>query len=169
MLSNATEWYVLVSMLGVGWRTDICFTRDNEEILRRSAEATMHALVKTAFTRLYALDPEEEERKLADNGNDSQEEAKMNVTVEAVPVTSPEAASEDDKPTETDSEKPAEAETEKPAETAPEVEPAQETSPPKPEPPIPPKPEDTPPADVIRQKCAFASSSKASVLTSFIC
>ena len=55
-----------------------------EEILRRSAEATMHALVKTAFARLYTLDPEEEERKLADNGSTSQDlEGKMTVTTEA--------------------------------------------------------------------------------------
>ena len=43
----------------------------------------MHALVKTAFTRLYVLDPEEEELKLADNGNDSQEGVEMNVTTDA--------------------------------------------------------------------------------------
>lgn len=43
----------------------------------------MHALVKTAFNRLYALDPEEEERKLNDNGNDSQEGVEMNVTTDA--------------------------------------------------------------------------------------
>ena len=52
-----------------------------KEILRRSAESTMHALVKTAFTRLYALDPTEEEQKLADNDSNSQElEGKMNVS-----------------------------------------------------------------------------------------
>ncbi|KAJ3556534.1 hypothetical protein NM688_g1976 [Phlebia brevispora] len=54
------------------------------EILRRSAEATMHALVKTAFTRLYSVDPEEEERKLADTGGDvDAPEAKMTVTTDS--------------------------------------------------------------------------------------
>lgn len=52
-----------------------------KEILRRSAEATMHALVKTAFIRLYAVDPAEEEQKLADNDSNSQDlEGKMNVS-----------------------------------------------------------------------------------------
>ncbi|GJE86958.1 Sec7-domain-containing protein [Phanerochaete sordida] len=53
------------------------------EILRRSAEATMHALVKTAFARLYALDAEEEERKLSDSDSSVQDmEGKMSVTTE---------------------------------------------------------------------------------------
>ena len=52
-----------------------------KEILRRSAEATMHALVKTAFARLYVLNPEEEERKLAEYDATGQDgEAKMSVT-----------------------------------------------------------------------------------------
>ncbi len=43
----------------------------------------MHALVKTAFTRLYVLDPIEEEEKLSDNGTVGQEgEAKMTVSTE---------------------------------------------------------------------------------------
>ncbi|EKM55633.1 uncharacterized protein PHACADRAFT_121344 [Phanerochaete carnosa HHB-10118-sp] len=50
------------------------------EMLRRSAEATMHALVKTAFARLYALDAEEEERKLSDSDSNGQDlEGKMSV------------------------------------------------------------------------------------------
>lgn len=43
----------------------------------------MHTLVKTTFTRLYILDPEEEERKLADNDGPVQEEAKLSVSVSA--------------------------------------------------------------------------------------
>ncbi|KZT03523.1 Sec7-domain-containing protein [Laetiporus sulphureus 93-53] len=50
------------------------------EILRRSAEATMHALVRTVCSRLHVLDPAEEEAKLADNGYDAEEQdGKMNV------------------------------------------------------------------------------------------
>jgi hypothetical protein len=59
------------------------------EILRRSAEATMHALVKTAFSRLYTLNPDDEERKLADNDGPTLDgEVKLSVSAS---VTSPSA------------------------------------------------------------------------------
>ena len=91
--------------------TYTCLAR-NEEILRRSAEATMHALVKTAFMRLYVLDPEEEEAKLADNANDGQEggEAKMTVTtdVQVLPPSEPDVASEQAETVEVKPEEPAE-------------------------------------------------------------
>jgi golgi-specific brefeldin A-resistance guanine nucleotide exchange factor 1 len=65
----ATEHHVLTGVITL------------EEILRRCAEATMHALVKTAFCRLYILDPEEEEHKLAKNDDTGQDgEAKMTVS-----------------------------------------------------------------------------------------
>ncbi|KAI0811245.1 Sec7-domain-containing protein [Irpex lacteus] len=54
------------------------------EILRRSAEATMHTLVKTAFARLHTLDPEDEERKLADNdGQAIDGDVKLSVSASA--------------------------------------------------------------------------------------
>lgn len=44
----------------------------------------MHALVKTAFTRLYVLVPAEEERKLADNDAQPQDgETKLSVSASA--------------------------------------------------------------------------------------
>ncbi|OJT08688.1 hypothetical protein TRAPUB_414 [Trametes pubescens] len=49
------------------------------EVLRRSAEGSLHHLVRTVFLRLYDLDPEAEERKLADNG-DLEAEMKMSVS-----------------------------------------------------------------------------------------
>ncbi|KAL1944754.1 hypothetical protein VTO73DRAFT_3184 [Trametes versicolor] len=49
------------------------------EVLRRSAEGSLHHLVRTVFLRLYDLDPEVEERKLADNG-DLETEMKMSVS-----------------------------------------------------------------------------------------
>ncbi|KAI0361936.1 Sec7-domain-containing protein [Trametes cingulata] len=53
------------------------------EILRRSAEGTLHQLVRTVFARLYDLDPEAEERKLADNGDAEGSEMKMSVSASA--------------------------------------------------------------------------------------
>ncbi|OBZ75659.1 hypothetical protein A0H81_04473 [Grifola frondosa] len=51
------------------------------EILRRSAEATMHSLVRTVFMRLYSLSPDVEERKLSENGYDAEDsEIKMSVS-----------------------------------------------------------------------------------------
>ncbi|KAI0781091.1 Sec7-domain-containing protein [Trametes elegans] len=50
------------------------------EILRRSAEGTLHQLVRTAFSRLYELDPEVEERKFTDNGDIEGGEVKMSVS-----------------------------------------------------------------------------------------
>ncbi|KAG7086681.1 hypothetical protein E1B28_002619 [Marasmius oreades] len=50
------------------------------EILRRSAENTMHALVRTVFSRLHSLEPAEEETKLGSSDEDSAEgEVKMKV------------------------------------------------------------------------------------------
>ncbi|KAI0736608.1 hypothetical protein C8Q72DRAFT_893220 [Fomitopsis betulina] len=50
------------------------------EILRRSAEATMHVLVRTTCSKLHVLDPDVEEAKLTDNGYDADEqEGKMSV------------------------------------------------------------------------------------------
>lgn len=65
------------------------------EILRRSAEATMHALVKTAFMRLYALDAEEEEHKLAESGGEQDgPEAKMTVVTDSQTNIAAEASEE---------------------------------------------------------------------------
>ena len=108
----------------------------------------MHALVKTAFTRLYALDPDEEERKMSDGGNDSQEGVEMNVTTDAsippaVPPP-PEATITEAEPspegTQDESEKLSEPETAPEVERPPEIEAAEvEVE-----------------AEGIRQKCKFA-------------
>ncbi|KAI0831147.1 Sec7-domain-containing protein [Trametes gibbosa] len=50
------------------------------EVLRRSAEGSLHHLVRTVFARLYDLDPEAEELKLADNGDLEGGEMKMSVS-----------------------------------------------------------------------------------------
>lgn len=50
------------------------------EILRRSAENTMHSLVRKVFSRLHSLDPEDEEAKLAVPEVESDPELKMTVT-----------------------------------------------------------------------------------------
>ncbi|KAI0797843.1 Sec7-domain-containing protein [Abortiporus biennis] len=77
------------------------------EILRRSAEATMHGLVRTAFARLHQLDPKAEEQKLVDNSSDTQEsEVKMNVSTEPnTPVASQPPESTDNVENEEGSEK----------------------------------------------------------------
>ncbi|KAH9931014.1 Sec7-domain-containing protein [Fomitopsis serialis] len=50
------------------------------EILRRSAESTMHALVQTVCSKLHILDPVVEEARLADIGYDADEqEGKMSL------------------------------------------------------------------------------------------
>ncbi|KAI0374734.1 Sec7-domain-containing protein [Pilatotrama ljubarskyi] len=59
------------------------------EILRRSAEGTLHQLVRTVFARLYDLDPEAEERKVADNGDPEGSEMKMSVSASAPPPEEP--------------------------------------------------------------------------------
>ncbi|OCH87410.1 Sec7-domain-containing protein [Obba rivulosa] len=57
------------------------------EILRRSAETTMHSLVMTVFSRLHALDPDVEERKLAENSPEAEEkELRMSVTANSAAV-----------------------------------------------------------------------------------
>jgi len=60
------------------------------EILRRSAEGTMHVLVRKVFSRLHALDPKEEEAKLVVPENEAESELKMSVT----PIDAPESAPE---------------------------------------------------------------------------
>ncbi|KAI0646905.1 Sec7-domain-containing protein [Trametes meyenii] len=50
------------------------------EILRRSAEGTLHQLVRTVFARLYEFDPEVEERKVADSDGTEGGEMKMSVS-----------------------------------------------------------------------------------------
>ena len=51
------------------------------ETLRRSAEITMHTLVRTVFAKLHRLDPEEEEAKLMlDSDDDKEGEIRMTVT-----------------------------------------------------------------------------------------
>ncbi|PBK77654.1 Sec7-domain-containing protein [Armillaria solidipes] len=56
------------------------------ETLRRSAETTMHALVRTVFSRLHCLDAASEEEKLRGNDEETQDgEIKMSVSTEQVP------------------------------------------------------------------------------------
>ncbi|KIY43680.1 Sec7-domain-containing protein [Fistulina hepatica ATCC 64428] len=52
------------------------------EILRRTAENTMHLLVRTVFSRLHVLDPQIEEARLAPQ-EDAQEEIRMTVSASA--------------------------------------------------------------------------------------
>ena len=60
----------------------------------------MHALVQTAFARLYALDAEEEERKLSDSDSNVQDvEGKMTVTTEASDRPQPESEGAEAEPT----------------------------------------------------------------------
>lgn len=57
----------------------------------------MHALVKTSFARLYLVDPEEEERKLADSDSGTQEgEAKLTVSATMPEVTEQSSVQEAD-------------------------------------------------------------------------
>ncbi|KAF5344049.1 hypothetical protein D9757_013881 [Collybiopsis confluens] len=53
------------------------------EILRRSAENTMHALVRTVFSRLHSIDPEAEEVKL--KVDDEEAKLKMSVSSAQLP------------------------------------------------------------------------------------
>ncbi|EJD05730.1 Sec7-domain-containing protein [Fomitiporia mediterranea MF3/22] len=67
--------------------TNCCQMRLSE-ILRKYAESTMHAVVRQVFSRLYSLDAEEEERKLAALNTDSSEnELTMNVQTGQNPPT----------------------------------------------------------------------------------
>ena len=66
----------------------------SSEILRRSAEATMHTLVKTAFNRLDVLDPEEEERRLTANDGQADGEVKLCVSASASSSSAPVASEE---------------------------------------------------------------------------
>ncbi|GBE82378.1 Uncharacterized protein SCP_0407620 [Sparassis crispa] len=64
--------------------TTCCQTRLSE-VLRRSAEATMHSLVRTVLSRLQVLDLDVEERKLSDSGCDAVEgEVKMSVSTKSL-------------------------------------------------------------------------------------
>lgn len=54
---------------------------DFTETLRRSAETTMHTLVRAVFTKLKLLDPAEEEAKLAIEAEDETKEAELRMTV----------------------------------------------------------------------------------------
>ncbi|KAI5835636.1 Sec7-domain-containing protein [Schizophyllum commune Tattone D] len=57
------------------------------EVLRRSAENAMQLLVRTVFSRLHTLDPEEEERKLAEEESDAQDgENKLSVSASSGPA-----------------------------------------------------------------------------------
>ncbi|KAH9484177.1 hypothetical protein JR316_0003657 [Psilocybe cubensis] len=53
------------------------------ETLRRSAETTMHILVRTVFSKLHTLDPEEEEAKLLTGNDDEAAEIELRVSVPA--------------------------------------------------------------------------------------
>jgi len=71
---------------------------DFTETLRRSAETTMHTLVRAVFTKLKWLDPAEEEAKLAIEAEDETKEAELRMTVtteaEKPPVETEEVRSE---------------------------------------------------------------------------
>ncbi|EKM82858.1 hypothetical protein AGABI1DRAFT_118287 [Agaricus bisporus var. burnettii JB137-S8] len=56
------------------------------ELLRRSAEITMHSLARTAFAKLHILDPEAEEAKLVVNDEVVEGEIKMTVSAQDIPA-----------------------------------------------------------------------------------
>nr|VWO98738.1 PUM-HD domain-containing protein [Ganoderma boninense] len=62
------------------------------EILRRSAEGTLHQLVRTVFARLHELDPEAEEQKVADVDDSEGGEMKMSVSTTGPVVQSQETS-----------------------------------------------------------------------------
>lgn len=51
------------------------------ETLRRSAETTMHTLVRIVFSKLHLLNPEEEEAKLLAASQDETNEGELRMTV----------------------------------------------------------------------------------------
>ncbi|KAF8163113.1 Sec7-like domain is implicated in guanine nucleotide exchange function [Crassisporium funariophilum] len=65
------------------------------ETLRRSAETTMHTLVRTVFSKLYTLDPEEEEAKLSSTPDDDAAELELRMTVSTSQVVMAAAGDED--------------------------------------------------------------------------
>ncbi|CCM03853.1 uncharacterized protein FIBRA_06002 [Fibroporia radiculosa] len=70
------------------------------EILRRSAEATMHSLVWTVCSRLHVLDPATEEGQLSDNGYDADEqEGRMSLPTTMLPTESVSSSVEHDSDT----------------------------------------------------------------------
>lgn len=57
------------------------------ELLRRSAENTMHSVVRAVFARLHVLDPCVEEEKLAVASDETTEgEIKMTVSTQEIPM-----------------------------------------------------------------------------------
>ncbi|RPD79920.1 Sec7-domain-containing protein [Lentinus tigrinus ALCF2SS1-7] len=64
------------------------------EILRRSAEGTLHQLVRIVFARLHYFDPEAEERKLTDNGDSEGGEMKMSMSASAPQAEQPPPSAE---------------------------------------------------------------------------
>lgn len=67
------------------------------EILRRSAENTMHSLVRKVFSRLHSLDPEEEEAKLVvPEAENESETLKMTVTSDEPDTSKPAQVTEGD-------------------------------------------------------------------------
>jgi len=76
MLSNSPQRWLLVSAL-LACAYSFRFT----ETLRRFAETTMHALVRTVFVRLHQLDPVEEEEKLKHANDAISQQGELRMTV----------------------------------------------------------------------------------------
>ncbi|EJF65717.1 Sec7-domain-containing protein [Dichomitus squalens LYAD-421 SS1] len=70
------------------------------EVLRRSAEETLHQLVRAVFARLHELNPEAEEQKLDDTGDLESGEVKMSVSTSgpAPQAQEPDSSAEQDAP-----------------------------------------------------------------------
>lgn len=85
------------------------------EILRRSAEGTLHQLVRTVFARLHELDAKAEEQKVADVDDIEGGEMKMSVSASGPVVQSQEPTP----PSEEDEPKPEDNEAQAPEESAP--------------------------------------------------
>ena len=60
---------------------DFPFYSFSSETLRRSAEATMDTLVRTIFSKLRNLDPQEEEAKISSVADDEALEVELRMTV----------------------------------------------------------------------------------------
>lgn len=63
------------------------------ETLRRSAETTMHTLVRKVFSKLHDLDPEEEETKLQAAPTDEENDGELRMSVTPKEVVNEEPAS----------------------------------------------------------------------------
>ena len=77
MCPNETQWLVLSQS-----STTMQSFMEDTEALRRSAELTMHSIVRIVFSRLHTLDPEVEEKKLIPAQDGSAKDLAITPTVQ---------------------------------------------------------------------------------------